>query len=219
MLLFLSGQSVTFAQDQVKVKRIFAPDVENVIFVLDCSLSMNENLEHKMTKWSYANKIIEQSLKIVPVDKCCALRVFGQSAEDPCQATKLLVPFKKNNKHKILAILKVLRPTGQSPLTMAVREMFEGELNNLTKKTIVIMVIDGSDTCGHAPEAYAKAHLIDRTYLPPVVILNMSPMNSPRAMEQSRWAATCTDGLNIHYSQMDKFFQALKELRGARTAD
>ncbi|MDX2107535.1 MAG: hypothetical protein SFY67_14130 [Candidatus Melainabacteria bacterium] len=110
--------------------------------------------------------------------------------------------------------MKELWPTGQSPLTLAAREMFEGELSNVRKKTIVIMVIDGSDTCGEDPEAYVRDHLIDRKNLPPVVILNMSSINSQRAMERSRWAATCTDGLNIHYSQMEKYFEALRSLKG-----
>lgn len=127
-----------------------------ILFVVDASLSMKDNLEKGVQKMDAAKRVLQEALAKVPSDVNVGLRVFGQFIGGglECRATALLVRPGTSNRRSIVEKLRQIRPTGMTPLTYALANAAESDLARIPGKKTVILISDGQDTCGENPCAY-----------------------------------------------------------------
>lgn len=127
----------------------------NILFLLDCSYSMKENLEHQMQKMDAAKMVLQQALARVPADVNLGLRVFGQGySGDPfmdCKQSALLVPLGQGNRRSIIDGARQVHPYGLTPLEYALRQAAENDLAGVNGPKTLILISDGADTCGGNP--------------------------------------------------------------------
>lgn len=130
-----------------------------ILFLVDASLSMKEKLgKGGDQKMEAAKRTLQTSLARIPNEVNVGLRVFGQFAAPglECEATALLVPPGTGNRRTIISKLRELRPTGMTPLTLALLHAAERDLARVQGRKTIILISDGEDTCGHDPCAYIK---------------------------------------------------------------
>lgn len=129
-----------------------------ILFLLDASLSMKDNLGKDKQKMDAAKEVLQKAISRIPPDVNLGLRVFGQFAGRglECQATALLVPPGEGNRRTIISKLRDIRPTGMTPLTYAIAQAAERDLARVRGKKTIILITDGDDTCGYDPCAYIQ---------------------------------------------------------------
>ncbi len=127
-----------------------------VIFLMDASLSMKDDLEGKTQKIDAAKQVLQRALMKIPTEVHVGVRVFGQSvpAGFECQATALLVPPGIGNRRTIIEKIRRVIPTGMTPLTLALFHAAERDLRKVQGKKTIILITDGAETCGSDPCAY-----------------------------------------------------------------
>lgn len=132
----------------------------NILFLLDASYSMKENLEHGMQKMDAAKMVLQQALARVPSDVNLGLRVFGQGyTGDPfmdCKQSALLVPLGQGNRRSIIERVRQVHPYGLTPLEFALRQAAENDLSGMNGPKTLILISDGADTCGGNPCEFIK---------------------------------------------------------------
>ncbi len=83
------------------------------------------------------------------------LRTLGApSLGDPfldCKQSKLAVALDRNNRRGIIEHCRDLEPVGPTPLEFALRQAVESDLAKQTGNKKIILICDGSDTCGGNP--------------------------------------------------------------------
>ncbi len=141
-----------------------------VLILLDCSHSMGEKLPIAIggrsknwtpeTKFAMAKVAIFYLLEKLPKSFYLGLRVYGQGyTGDPftdCKQSQLLIPPGKGNRRDIAMQLRELHPYGLTPLEYAMRKCMENDLARFTNKKFILLITDGSDTCGGHPEMYVR---------------------------------------------------------------
>lgn len=131
----------------------------NILFLLDCSLSMKEKMKDQIQKMEAAKQVLQKALARIPSDVNTGLRVFGQG--DPrnpygaymsdCEQTTLLVPLGQGNRRAIIERVRDIRPFGMTPLTFALEQAARLDFANSKGKKVIILISDGADTCGGDP--------------------------------------------------------------------
>lgn len=129
----------------------------NILFLVDASFSMRENLGGGDPKMTSAKKVLESALSRIPPDINLGLRVFGQSASNSldidCNASALLVPIGQGNRRSIIEQVRQLRPFGMTPLTYGLMKA-EQDLRTVRGPRTIILISDGAETCGGDPCQY-----------------------------------------------------------------
>lgn len=142
-----------------------------VELLVDFSGSMSEWIE-------IAKEALIFILPKIPDTNVVALRVFGERPGNgymadyrtACQSTRLVSYFKKSNESSIVKGLDEAILGGMTPLELGLREVVENDFRTLNTigpsqhKKKIILVTDGSETCGGDPCAYIKtAARLNRT--------------------------------------------------------
>lgn len=130
-----------------------------ILFLVDASLSMKENLERGVQKMDAAKLVLQKALSKIPNDVNLGLRVFGHFNSpmvNPCESSALLVPPGTRNRRAIVEKMRDVRPTGMTPLTFALAQAAERDLARVQGKKTIILISDGEDTCGFDPCAYIQ---------------------------------------------------------------
>lgn len=130
-----------------------------ILFLVDASLSMKENLEKGVQKMDAAKLVLQKAISKIPNDVNLALRVFGHFNSpmvNPCESSALLVPPGTRNRRAIVEKMREVRPTGMTPLTFAIAQAAERDLARVQGKKTIILISDGEDTCGFDPCAYIQ---------------------------------------------------------------
>lgn len=127
-----------------------------LMIVLDCSGSMAEKAEDGNTKLFAAKKTLENVLREVDNQAYIGLRVYGSSplAHDSysrCQDTRLLVSPGLNNRQTLVNKLRGIKPSGVTPISLAVKRAIKDMDNIDAKEKSIILISDGIDTCGYDP--------------------------------------------------------------------
>lgn len=129
----------------------------NVLVLIDSSYSMKENLGGGESKMISAKRVLEGTLSRIPPDVNLGLRVFGNgytgSPEIDCNQSSLLVPIGNGNRRSIIEQVRQLRPYGLTPLTFALMQA-ERDLRRVQGAKTIILISDGSETCGGNPCEY-----------------------------------------------------------------
>lgn len=177
-IIILSFGSATFATNsQVKVytpkaykqqSMKMSPKYTNVQgdaveLLVDFSGSMSEWIE-------IAKDALVFILPKIPDTNVVALRVFGERSTvgyladyyTACQSTRLVSYFKKSNESSIVKGLDEAVLGGMTPIELGLREVVEKDFRSLNiigpsqHKKKIILVTDGSETCGGNPCEYIK---------------------------------------------------------------
>ncbi len=78
------------------------------------------------------------------------LMVYGPGPRDACQNIEVRLAPAYNSAGPIIRELEKVQPSGNTPLTQAVRDAAE-VLDYRNKPAVVVLVTDGDETCGGAP--------------------------------------------------------------------
>lgn len=145
-----------------------------ILFLLDCSASM-DNKWGEGTRMDAAKKILAQivdTLKHKP-NLEIALRGFGSqtsSTLNDCSDSKLLVPFGAANIPYIKDALKVVKPTGITPIALSFEKALNDFPTDANARNIVILITDGEESCGGDPCAISLAMQKNHVFLRPFII-------------------------------------------------
>ncbi len=129
----------------------------NILFLLDCSLSMKEKMKDQTQKIEAAKQVLQRALARIPGDVNTGLRVFGQGNMggaffmNDCQQTALLVPLGQGNRRAIIEQVRAIRAFGMTPLTYALEQSARSDFTGVTGRKVIILISDGADTCGGDP--------------------------------------------------------------------
>lgn len=142
---------------------------EEILIILDYSASMNKSLNDK-TRARYVILSLYSVLSSLPKDTKIGLRVFGPDKNfmsampsnvhtfHDCNATYLRAPIKSNNIQNIKDRLsEYSNPFGQTPIELSLRQAIENDFSKSNSLKRIILVTDGTDTCGGNPCRYIKS--------------------------------------------------------------
>ncbi|MCD7879124.1 MAG: VWA domain-containing protein [Candidatus Gastranaerophilales bacterium] len=139
-------------------------DTETLV-IFDASVSMLGNINGQ-PKYVIAVEAAKKVLGSMDANMPVGLRTIGFSVgesildvfsnnSDFCQASRLVLPIKKNNIRNINLNLDMIFPLGTTPLTYALQSALDSDFNSNAFKHI-ILITDGGESCGEDPCAYIK---------------------------------------------------------------
>ena len=136
-----------------------AAEEQNVLIVLDLSLSMEEKFGNT-TRIEAARKVFSKTLTQIPPSTGLALRSFAHKGSrrtlQACAETELVIPFGGDNRNTIVRAVHNLQPVGRkTPLAFALSRA-AGDLAKLSGKNKIILVSDGIENCDGKPEQIAE---------------------------------------------------------------
>ncbi len=209
-LLNASAQSASnnpFLQSKQNIEaRAEGSGSRAVLIILDASGSMSDPANGYKTKMLMAKNVLEGVLSKVSDDVKLGLRVYGSS--DPsynptqdCQDSVLMVPLGLGNKRKIVSAFQSLKPSGATPISLAMREAQRDLANISSDQKSVVLISDGMDTCGFDPCSLARS--MDSAGIDiQFNVVGFGLGSDPRALKQMECIAASTDG---------KFYEANTE--------
>lgn len=153
--------------------RVFQPNaatpqqVANIELVFDASGSMAEDAGGGETRITAARRAIEQIIASLPDGQQnlnVGFRVFGHKGNntdagkaESCASTDLYVPMQGVNKDALRSQASVYKPTGWTPISLALQKAGEDLQKGDNIKNTIIMVTDGEETCNGDPCAVSAA--------------------------------------------------------------
>ena len=132
---------------------LYAKKKSRILFILDCSLSMDNNLGEKkrmdVAKALLIHLVDSLSKKGVEL----AFRAYGHrspTVKQDCRDTRLEVGFEPENADKIIQVIKKLQPKGTTPIAYS---LIQSGLDFPDKKAqnIIILITDGAEECKGNP--------------------------------------------------------------------
>ena len=133
-------------------------DVEAIAVIVDCSGSMSELTTEREPKMAAAKRVVSTLLRQLPSTLEVTFVIYGHDARLSCEAVKIvrpLGPYDDDAKQELISFVQTLKPTGQTPIALALK-MTGDELAKTKKRSQIILVTDGMETCGGDPVAEAK---------------------------------------------------------------
>ncbi len=188
--------------------------------ILDASGSMNGKLKSGETKIDAAKKAVSDLMKKLQDDLVIAFRPYGYKSpkeKHDCKDTELLIPFGKvrENRDKVLAILKNISARGYTPITYVLQKAAEDFPASFQGEKVIILVSDGKETCEGDPCATAKAFANSRAKL---VIHTIGFGVDEAARQQLECIARMTGGKYFSAEDAQQLLQVLnKAVDTART--
>ncbi len=203
LFLFLNLNLASFAENPfMKSKNQngdeFVSSKRAVMIVLDASGSMSEEAENGKTKIFAAKQVLEKVLSELDSSVKVGLRVYGSSEPsfDPfekCQDTLLLVSPALNNRAKIINELRNIKPSGATPISLAMRRAIDDLKSVSAEQKSVVLISDGMDTCGYDPCSLAES-MRENNLNVQFNVVGFGIKNDFNAIEQLQCIAKSTDG-------------------------
>lgn len=168
--VFLFLANWVLAQTPAKV-----PPTTRILFILDASGSMYDNMDGTKTRILVAKDILSNlvdSLKNQPRLEI-GLRVFGHQFDrkyNNCTDTKLEVPFKPGNHADIKTKIKAIDPKGTTLIAHSILQAAEDFPQGPNSRNILILITDGIEACGGDPCAISIALQKKGIFLKPFII-------------------------------------------------
>jgi len=168
VFLFLSNHLI--AQTSTKI-----PPTTRILFILDASGSMYDNMDGTKTRITVAKDILTNlvdSLKNQPRLEI-GLRVFGHQFDrkyNNCTDTKLEVPIKPGNHTDIKSKIKAIDPKGTTLIAHSILQAAEDFPKDPNSRNILILITDGIEACGGDPCAISIALQKKNIFLKPFII-------------------------------------------------
>ncbi|MFF1790697.1 VWA domain-containing protein [Kitasatospora sp. NPDC058243] len=126
-------------------------EAPRVDLVLDVSGSMNERDIQGKSRISVAQQSLNDVIDALPTETEFGIRTLGANypgndKTQGCQDTKQLYPVGKTNKVEAKTAIATLRPTGWTPIGLALRGAAQ-DLGKGETTRRVVLITDGEDTC------------------------------------------------------------------------
>ena len=127
---------------------------EKILFILDLSNSMNEQLEND-SKFNLMIKTMHEILPKINPQAMVGLRVYGHrmgfTPIEACRASTLLTPIEANNSQNISYALSKHKPRGMTPITYSLKQAIKYDFMGFTGKKHIILMTDGGENCDESP--------------------------------------------------------------------
>ncbi len=127
---------------------------EKILFIVDFSNSMNENLGHRR-KIDIALSTMREILPLIPSNVAVGLRVYGHrtgfTPKQSCTASQLVSPIQTNNSANIYARLNSINAVGWTPITYSLKQAAYYDFDDTTSKKRIILISDGGENCDESP--------------------------------------------------------------------
>lgn len=168
---------------------------EKVLFVLDFSNSMSEEIEGKK-KVDLMLATMAQILPSVNKKTQVGLRVYGHrlgiTQYDACKASTLLVPIGSDNTSLIEQKLAKTHPRGMTPITYSLKKAVESDFIGFSGQKHIILLTDGGENCDESPCKWAMELIKTRKDIKiDVIAFNISDEDD---LDQLRCTALVTAG-------------------------
>ena len=144
-----------------------AAQTTNIELILDASGSMAGESGSGYSKIEAARRAMEQVIASLPEDNPnlnVGLRIYGHKGDNSraqkalsCANTELLVPVQGVDKAALRAKTKAFKPTGWTPISLALEDAARDLSPGANARNIIILVTDGEETCDRDPCAAAQA--------------------------------------------------------------
>ena len=139
-------------------KRDAKSEDERILFILDFSQSMQENIDGE-SKIDLMLKTMKQILPTIDKNKSVGLRVYGHrngfTQYDACKASALLVPIMSDSSFAIQEKLAKTHPRGMTPITYSLKKAVESDFVGFSGKKHIILLTDGGENCDESPCKWA----------------------------------------------------------------
>jgi hypothetical protein len=122
--------------------------------ILDGSSSMWGRIDGR-PKIELAKDVLTKIINSLPKKVNTGFTVYGHRKQNDCADIEDISPVGVMDKSEIIGKLNKISPRGKSPMTAAIRHVFEMIQSYEGPKTI-ILVSDGVESCGQDPCAYVK---------------------------------------------------------------
>ena len=129
----------------------------HLAILLDCSGSMSEPTSDGQVKMTVARRVVSDLVMRLPSGLNVSFIVYGHDKELQCQAVKVVRPMAaidEVGKTSLARTIQSLRPTGATPIALALRTAGQ-ELARNNGVGGVVLVSDGKETCQGNPSAEA----------------------------------------------------------------
>lgn len=190
---------------------------ENLLIILDCSLSMEEEINGQ-SKIDIAKNSIKTVLSETPPHVNIGLRVYGHKKDalrsiigiDTCEVSELIVPIAVNNRQLIFEQLKKLRPVGWTPICYSLEQASINDFINLQGRKRIILVSDGMETCSGNPCKLA-VELIRKNPDITIDVIGFDVSSDPSVISNLKCVALATHGKFYAADNPDQFLKSLKQ--------
>ena len=129
----------------------------NVVIVLDASGSMAGRMNGQV-KMDLARNVVRELVDNMPSDMKLGLIVYGARSareKNDCQDIEVLRTVQPVQSQVIDAALNQLKPRGMTPIGASLRRGAEA-LKGLPGKSTIVLISDGTETCGSDPCQVAR---------------------------------------------------------------
>ena len=131
---------------------------EQILFILDCSNSMNEALGAK-TKIEMAVETLSRLLPRLSSGVSLGLRVYGHKngflPAQSCTASELISPISTNNTSSVQNRLSSIQARGWTPITYSLKQAVSYDFAGYVGPKRIILLSDGGENCDESPCDYA----------------------------------------------------------------
>lgn len=190
---------------------------ENVLIILDCSMSMDEEIAGQI-KLDIAKNVIRRVLSEIPPDVKVGLRVYGHKRDrvrglvglDKCEVSELLVPIGQGNAGRIIQEVSRLKPVGMTPICYSLEQAQNFDFTNLPGKKRIILVSDGMETCYGNPCSLA-VELVRKNRDISIDVIGFDVSSDRSVLNNLRCVALVTRGNFYVADSPEEFLQGMKE--------
>ncbi len=131
---------------------------EQILFIVDCSNSMNEILGTK-SKIDMAKETLARVLPRLSPSISIGMRVYGHKngflPSQSCTASELITPISKNSNTAIQNRLIGLEARGWTPITYSLKQAINYDFAGFGGPKRIILLSDGGENCDESPCDYA----------------------------------------------------------------
>ena len=134
-----------------------AQDSENILIVLDASGSMAGRMNGQV-KMELAQRVVKDLVENMPAEMNVGLLVYGSKsvvAKRDCKDIDLLRPVQRVNPAEFDSALAHVSPHGMTPIGASLERAADA-LKGLPGRSTIVLVSDGTETCGADPCAVAQ---------------------------------------------------------------
>jgi len=199
------------------ISMAFSEQRENVLIILDCSLSMEDEINGQR-KIDIAKNTISTVLSEIPPTVNVGLRVYGHKRDklkgflgiDKCEISDLLVPVGQNNRQVISQELSKLEPVGWTPICYSLEQASTYDFSNMPGKKRIILVSDGMETCSGSPCELA-VDLVRKNSDISIDVIGFDVSSEPSVISNLRCVALATRGKFYTADDPEQFLRSLKQ--------
>lgn len=168
---------------------------EKVLFILDFSQSMNEDIGGEK-KVDLMLNTMKQILPTIDKKTAVGLRVYGHrmgfTQYDACKASSLLVPITTESRYQIEEKLEKTHPRGMTPITYSLKKAVDSDFIGFDGQKHIILLTDGGENCDESPCTWAMEFIKTRKdYKIDVIAFNVSNQDD---LDQLQCTALVTTG-------------------------